>query len=185
MVNNIQLFHVCSGNSQNYWPEVLEMTWELLPVSVWCSRYDHKSKTKILESLKSVVKKFNDTKSRKEKRTDNAMVKRNEKTNNDQHSITQKTKYWTKNELMFSGRVRSSFNKYLFQHSVKILSIQCFLYIFLCKCSFSLFLQLSATPWNCSNEAFSQMYRVSKKFKVSLYSFLYFQYVLKKKYFLF
>ena len=139
MVNNIQLFHTCSGNSQNYWPEVLEMTWELLSVSVWCTRYDHKSKTKILESLKSVVKKFNDTKSRKEKRTDNAMVKRNEKTNNDQHSITQKTKYWTKNELMFSGRVRSSFNKYLFQHSVKILSIQCFLYIFLCKCSFSLF----------------------------------------------
>jgi hypothetical protein len=26
-----QLFHACSGNSQNYWPEVLEMTWELLP----------------------------------------------------------------------------------------------------------------------------------------------------------
>jgi hypothetical protein len=29
--NIIQLFHACSGNSQNYWPEVLEMTWELLP----------------------------------------------------------------------------------------------------------------------------------------------------------
>jgi hypothetical protein len=29
--NSIQLFHACSGNSQNYWPEVLEMTWELLP----------------------------------------------------------------------------------------------------------------------------------------------------------
>jgi hypothetical protein len=29
--NNIQLFHACSGNSQNYCPEVLEMTWELLP----------------------------------------------------------------------------------------------------------------------------------------------------------
>jgi hypothetical protein len=28
---DIQLFHACSGNSQNYWPEVLEMTWELLP----------------------------------------------------------------------------------------------------------------------------------------------------------
>ena len=27
----IQLFHACSGNSQNYCPEVLEMTWELLP----------------------------------------------------------------------------------------------------------------------------------------------------------
>jgi hypothetical protein len=27
----IQLFHACSGNSQNYWPEVLEMTWELWP----------------------------------------------------------------------------------------------------------------------------------------------------------
>jgi len=27
--NSIQLFHACSGNSQNYWPEVLEMTWEL------------------------------------------------------------------------------------------------------------------------------------------------------------
>ena len=26
-------------------------------VSVWCRRYDHKSKTEILESLKSVVKK--------------------------------------------------------------------------------------------------------------------------------
>jgi hypothetical protein len=26
-----QLFHACSGNSQNYCPEVLEMTWELLP----------------------------------------------------------------------------------------------------------------------------------------------------------
>ena len=29
--NNIQLCHACSGNSQNYLPEVLEMTWELLP----------------------------------------------------------------------------------------------------------------------------------------------------------
>jgi hypothetical protein len=26
-----QLFHACSGNSQNYCPSVLEMTWELLP----------------------------------------------------------------------------------------------------------------------------------------------------------
>ena len=26
-----QLSHACSGNSQNYWPEVMEMTWELLP----------------------------------------------------------------------------------------------------------------------------------------------------------
>jgi hypothetical protein len=25
------LFYACSGNSQDYWPEVLEMTWELLP----------------------------------------------------------------------------------------------------------------------------------------------------------
>ena len=29
--NSIQLFHACSGNSQNYCPSVLEMTWELLP----------------------------------------------------------------------------------------------------------------------------------------------------------
>jgi hypothetical protein len=29
--NTIQLFHACSGNSQNYCPSVLEMTWELLP----------------------------------------------------------------------------------------------------------------------------------------------------------
>ena len=28
---SIQLFHACSGNNQNYWPEVVEMTWELLP----------------------------------------------------------------------------------------------------------------------------------------------------------
>ena len=27
--HSIQLFHACSGNNQNYWPEVLEMTWEL------------------------------------------------------------------------------------------------------------------------------------------------------------
>ena len=26
-----QLFHACSGNSQNYCPSVLEFTWELLP----------------------------------------------------------------------------------------------------------------------------------------------------------
>ena len=29
--DSIQLFHACSGNSQNYCPEVLEMTWELFP----------------------------------------------------------------------------------------------------------------------------------------------------------
>ena len=29
-LKSIQLFHSCSGNSQYYWPEVLEMTWELL-----------------------------------------------------------------------------------------------------------------------------------------------------------
>jgi hypothetical protein len=28
-----QLFHACSGNSQNYCPSVLEMTWELLPLA--------------------------------------------------------------------------------------------------------------------------------------------------------
>jgi hypothetical protein len=31
LVDSIQLFHACSGNCQNYCPEVLEMTWELLP----------------------------------------------------------------------------------------------------------------------------------------------------------
>ena len=30
-LNSIQLFHACSGNSQNYGPEVLGMTCELLP----------------------------------------------------------------------------------------------------------------------------------------------------------
>jgi hypothetical protein len=29
--HSIQLFHACSGDSKNYWPEVVEMTWELLP----------------------------------------------------------------------------------------------------------------------------------------------------------
>jgi hypothetical protein len=27
----LQLFHACSGNSQNYCTSVLKMTWELLP----------------------------------------------------------------------------------------------------------------------------------------------------------
>ena len=29
--DSIQLFLASSGNSQNYWPEVLDMTWELFP----------------------------------------------------------------------------------------------------------------------------------------------------------
>jgi hypothetical protein len=33
--DSIQLFLASSGNSQNYWPEVLDMTWELLPEAEW------------------------------------------------------------------------------------------------------------------------------------------------------